>query len=46
MRLPSNCVFKLFLSYLLRFLRPWLLREWRREIKEEISEEADTAEQL
>ncbi len=31
----------LFLSYLLYgFLRPWLSREWRREIEEEIGEEA------
>src|SRR2546423_12283397 len=30
----------LFLSYLLYgFLRPWLSREWRREIEEEIGEE-------
>src|SRR2546423_1157872 len=29
-----------FLSYLLYgFLRPWLSREWRREIEEEIGEE-------
>ena len=38
----------LFLAYLLYgFLRPWLSREWRREIEEEIGEEppADTAEQ-
>ena len=38
----------LFLSYLLYgFLRPWLSREWRREIEEEIGEEppAETAEQ-
>jgi CDP-diacylglycerol--serine O-phosphatidyltransferase len=35
----------LFLSYLLYgFLRPWLSREWRREIEEEIGEEAETAE--
>jgi CDP-diacylglycerol--serine O-phosphatidyltransferase len=32
----------LFLSYLLYgFLRPWLSREWRREIEEEIGEEGD-----
>src|SRR2546426_2947660 len=31
----------LFLAYLLYgFLRPWLSREWRREIEEEIGEEA------
>jgi CDP-diacylglycerol---serine O-phosphatidyltransferase len=38
----------LFLSYLLYgFLRPWLSREWRREIEEEIGEEPseETAEQ-
>src|SRR4051812_25464336 len=38
----------LFFAYLLYgFLRPWLSREWRREIEEEIGEEppADTAEQ-
>ena len=38
----------LFLSYLLYgFLRPWLSREWRRGIEEEIGEEspAETAEQ-
>jgi CDP-diacylglycerol---serine O-phosphatidyltransferase len=36
----------LFLSYLLYgFLRPWLSREWRREIEEEIGEEAEPAEQ-
>jgi len=30
----------LFLSYLLYgFLRPWLSRDWRREIEEEIGEE-------
>jgi CDP-diacylglycerol--serine O-phosphatidyltransferase len=30
----------LFLAYLLYgFLRPWLSREWRREIEEEIGEE-------
>jgi CDP-diacylglycerol--serine O-phosphatidyltransferase len=37
----------LFLSYLLYgFLRPWLSREWRREIEEEIGEESpvETAE--
>src|SRR5205814_8240482 len=37
----------LFLTYLLYgFLRPWLSREWRREIEEEIGEEppAETAE--
>jgi CDP-diacylglycerol--serine O-phosphatidyltransferase len=37
----------LFLAYLLYgFLRPWLSREWRREIEEEIGEEppAETAE--
>ena len=35
----------LFLSYLLYgFLRPWLSREWQREIEEEIGEEAETAE--
>lgn len=34
----------LFLSYLLYgFLRPWLSREWRREIEEEIGEESDDA---
>jgi CDP-diacylglycerol--serine O-phosphatidyltransferase len=33
----------LFLSYLLYgFLRPWLSREWRREIEEEIGEEPPT----
>jgi CDP-diacylglycerol--serine O-phosphatidyltransferase len=32
----------LFLSYLLYgFLRPWLSREWRREIEEEIGEEGE-----
>jgi CDP-diacylglycerol--serine O-phosphatidyltransferase len=32
----------LFLAYLLYgFLRPWLSREWRREIEEEIGEESD-----
>ena len=39
----------LFLSYLLYgFLRPWLSREWQREIEEEIGEEptADAAEQV
>jgi CDP-diacylglycerol--serine O-phosphatidyltransferase len=39
----------LFLSYLLYgFLRPWLSREWRREIEEEIGEEppAEPAEQV
>jgi CDP-diacylglycerol--serine O-phosphatidyltransferase len=38
----------LFLAYLLYgFLRPWLSREWRREIEEEIGEEppADAVEQ-
>ena len=36
----------LFLAYLLYgFLRPWLSREWRREIEEEIGEEAEAAEQ-
>jgi CDP-diacylglycerol--serine O-phosphatidyltransferase len=38
----------LFLSYLLYgFLRPWLSREWRREIEEEIGEEppSEAAEQ-
>lgn len=38
----------LFLAYLLYgFLRPWLSREWRREIEEEIGEEptADSTEQ-
>ena len=38
----------LFLAYLVYgFLRPWLSREWRREIEEEIGEEppTDTAEQ-
>jgi CDP-diacylglycerol---serine O-phosphatidyltransferase len=38
----------LFLAYLLYgFLRPWLSREWRREIEEEIGEEppAETPEQ-
>ncbi len=36
----------LFLAYLLYgFLRPWLSREWRREIEEEIGEEGDTVEQ-
>jgi CDP-diacylglycerol--serine O-phosphatidyltransferase len=36
----------LFLSYLLYgFLRPWLSREWRQEIEEEIGEETETAEQ-
>jgi CDP-diacylglycerol---serine O-phosphatidyltransferase len=36
----------LFLSYLLYgFLRPWLSREWRREIEEEIGEEPEPAEQ-
>jgi len=34
----------LFLSYLLYgFLRPWLSREWQREIEEEIGEEPDDA---
>lgn len=34
----------LFLSYLLYgFLRPWLSREWRREIEEEIGEESGEA---
>jgi CDP-diacylglycerol--serine O-phosphatidyltransferase len=33
----------LFISYLLYgFLRPWLSREWRREIEEEIGEESAT----
>jgi CDP-diacylglycerol--serine O-phosphatidyltransferase len=39
----------LFLAYLLYgFLRPWLSREWRREIEEEIGEEPpdETAEQM
>src|SRR6266576_3209897 len=39
----------LFLSYLLYgFLRPWLSREWRREIEEEIGEEGseDPTEQI
>jgi CDP-diacylglycerol--serine O-phosphatidyltransferase len=39
----------LFLTYLLYgFLRPWLSREWRREIEEEIGEEppAETAEHV
>src|ERR1700730_18099068 len=39
----------LFLAYLLYgFLRPWLSREWRREIEEEIGEEspAEAAEQV
>jgi CDP-diacylglycerol--serine O-phosphatidyltransferase len=32
----------LFLAYLLYgFLRPWISREWRREIEEEIGEESD-----
>jgi CDP-diacylglycerol--serine O-phosphatidyltransferase len=36
----------LFLSYLLYgFLRPWLSREWRREIEEEIGEEDEPLEQ-
>ncbi|HXX42710.1 MAG TPA: CDP-diacylglycerol--serine O-phosphatidyltransferase [Chthoniobacterales bacterium] len=36
----------LFLSYLLYgFLRPWLSREWRREIEEEIGEESEAVEQ-
>jgi CDP-diacylglycerol--serine O-phosphatidyltransferase len=36
----------LFLSYLLYgFLRPWLSREWRREIEEEIGEESESPEQ-
>jgi CDP-diacylglycerol--serine O-phosphatidyltransferase len=38
----------IFLSYLLYgFLRPWLSRDWRREIEEEIGEEPsdETAEQ-
>jgi CDP-diacylglycerol--serine O-phosphatidyltransferase len=35
----------LFISYLLYgFLRPWLSREWRREIEEEIGEETETTE--
>jgi len=36
----------LFLAYLLYgFLRPWISREWRREIEEEIGEEpVETAE--
>jgi len=33
----------LFLAYLLYgFLRPWLSREWQREIEEEIGEESST----
>ena len=36
----------LFLAYLLYgFLRPWLSREWRREIEEEIGEEDEPLEQ-
>ncbi len=36
----------LFLSYLLYgFLRPWLSREWQREIEEEIEEEDEPLEQ-
>lgn len=35
----------LFISYLLYgFLRPWISREWRREIEEEIGEENDEPE--
>lgn len=37
----------LFLSYLLYgFLRPWLSREWRREIEEEIGDEEDDDEPI
>ena len=37
----------LFLAYLLYgFLRPWLSREWRREIEEEIGEEDEPLEQI